>query len=143
LKKMILAVAFFSALPAFAANEVKVLAPPKKPLVEAPKPKEDRVFDKRFLVVMGLLASAKTADVITTRQSLDRGNTEINSAYRTGHPSSARLAGMNVAYFAGEVGMACLLKRYGRGHWWSKIWMVEPALQSAQHVQFAIHNSQL
>jgi hypothetical protein len=140
---MILAVALLSAVPAFAANEVKVLKPPKKPLVEVPKPKEGRVLDRRFLIIMGLLASTKTADVITTRQSLDRGNIEINSAYRTTHPSTARLASMNVAYLAAEVGMAYVAKRYGRAHWWSKIWMVEPCLQSAQHVKFAIHNSQL
>ena len=44
---------------------------PSKP--EAPKPKHDR---KVFLAGVSLLAAAKTADAIATRQLLDRGTGE-------------------------------------------------------------------
>lgn len=67
-----------------------------KPLPDAPKPNR-----KVFLAGVSLHAAAKTADAITTRQLLDRGGWENNPVFGR-HPSPAKQAGVNLAFFAGE-----------------------------------------
>lgn len=132
------------------ANDEKPDAPKPKDNTEYTAPllsqqtKRPPVMDEKFLAAMGALAAAKTADGITTQRLLDRGPLyhEMNPIFGR-RPSSARIAGTNAAYFAGEVATAYLVKKYGRGHWWSKIWMVEPAWQTAEHVRCAVHNEHL
>jgi hypothetical protein len=68
----------------------------QKALPDAPKPNK-----KIFIAGVSLLAAAKTADAITTRQLLDRGGWENNSVYGR-HPSPGKHAGINLALFAGE-----------------------------------------
>ena len=68
--------------------------PQEKP--EAPKPKPDR---KVFFAGVSLLAAAKTADAITTRQLLDHGGWENNPLLGR-HPSSGRLAAFASGQFA-------------------------------------------
>ena len=66
---------------------------------EAPKPKTGH---KVFIAGMSLLAASKTADAITTRQNLDRGYVELNPIFGR-RPSPATQAGINAAFFAGQV----------------------------------------
>jgi len=84
--------ALFLASSAFAKQE--------KPLPDAPKPKQQ--FSRTVYVPgVSLLAAAKTADAITTRQLLDRGGLELNPVFGRS-PSPAKQAGINLAFFAGE-----------------------------------------
>lgn len=62
-----------------------------------PKPKTDKVF----WVGTVALAAAKTFDATETRTLLDRGGHENNPAFGR-HPSAARQAGINAAFFAGQ-----------------------------------------
>ena len=64
---------------------------------DCPKPKAD----KTFWIGTVALAGAKTFDAIETRQLLDRGGWENNPVYGR-HPSPAKQAGVNAAFFAGE-----------------------------------------
>jgi hypothetical protein len=68
----------------------------QKPLPDAPKPNK-----KVFVAGVSLLAAAKTADAITTRQLLDGGSWENDPLFGR-HPSPAKQAGINLAFFAGE-----------------------------------------
>jgi hypothetical protein len=63
---------------------------------EAPKPNK-----KVFVAGVSILAAAKTADAIATRQLLDGGGWENNPVFGR-HPSPAKQAGINLAFFAGE-----------------------------------------
>ena len=67
-----------------------------KPLPAAPNPN-----GKIFAAGISLLAAAKTADAITTRQLLDRGGWENDPVFGR-HPSPTKQAGINLAFFAGE-----------------------------------------
>jgi hypothetical protein len=73
----------------------------QKPLPDAPKPKQQ--FSRKVYVAgVSLLAAAQTADAITTRRNLNLpGGSENNPVYGR-HPSPARQAGINLAFFAGE-----------------------------------------
>lgn len=66
---------------------------------EAPKPNH-----RIFAIGTSLLAASKSADAFTTRQLLDRGGWENNSDLGK-HPSSARLAGFDAAWFVGQSGL--------------------------------------
>jgi hypothetical protein len=71
----------------------------QKPLPDAPKPKTTRA--SIFVAGVSLLAAAKTADAITTRQLLDRGGQELNPIFGK-HPSPAKQAGINAGIFAAQ-----------------------------------------
>lgn len=133
--KILLTAALFTAF-AFPAQAQTMLP-------DAPKPNvTGRVADRQFWIVTGLLAAAKATDSITTKRALNRGAIESNPLYGP-RPSSARIAGTDVAVFAGEVGIAYLLKRVGRGHWWGRAWMMEPAWSIGEGARGAIHNERL
>jgi len=105
-------------------------------LPEAPKPK---VMDRRFFLAISALAAAKATDGVTTERMLGRGFHELNPLFGR-HPSPARVAGTNAAYFAGEVAVAYILKkRFPKRHFW----LIEPLLQSADHIRSAVHNEGL
>ena len=63
---------------------------------EAPKPNH-----RVFIVGTAALAAAKTYDAITTAQLLERGGFETDPVFGR-HPSTARLAGINAAFFVGQ-----------------------------------------
>lgn len=112
-------------------------------LIDSPQPKaipQKRVADRKFWVVMGALAAAKTTDAITTERFLCTKNSYETNPIFGRHPSVGRFAGINAAYFSGEVGLAYGLKRFGRNHWWAKAWMIEPVFQAADHIFWAAHN---
>lgn len=108
-------------------------------LPDAPKPK---TIDRTFLISVGVLAAASTADQITTERFLNRGCHELNPIFGP-HPSPSKVAGVSLLYFGGEVGLSYVLKKFGRGHWWSKVWLVEPSWGTAVHIQASVHNEGL
>lgn len=83
---------------------------PSKP--EAPKPKTDH---KVFLAGVSLLAAAKTADAISTRQLVDRGGWENNPLFGP-HPSPARQSLINLGIFGAQTGVFYLTE-HNRHSW--------------------------
>jgi len=81
-----------------------------KPLPDAPKPNK-----KVFVAGISLLAAAKTADAITTRQLLDRGGWENNPLFGR-HPSPAKQAGVTLGIFAAQAGLFYLTE-HNRQSW--------------------------
>ena len=77
---------------------------------ESPKPNR-----KLFVAGVSLLAAAKTADAITTRQLLDRGGWENNPIFGR-HPSPAKQAGINLGFFAAQSGLF-FLTEHNRHRW--------------------------
>lgn len=109
-------------------------------LNQPPRIMRERVADRKFWTMVGILGAAKAADLVTTQRLLNRGGYETDPIYGR-HPSSARLAAVTAGYFGAEVVGAWLLKRYGRHHRWAQVlWLGEPAFQTQEHVRFAIHN---
>ena len=108
---------------------------------DAPKPKTDR---KVFILGTTLLAASKTADAITTRQVLDRYGLRAseNDPVFGRHPSPAKQAGVNAAFFAGQV----LVFHYTeRSHYrWVK-WLGRASIGFAieEHTRLAACNASL
>lgn len=108
---------------------------------DAPKPKHDR---KVFIIGTTLLAASKTADAITTRQVLDRYGLRAseNDPVFGRHPSPAKQAGVNAAFFAGQV----LLFHYTERshHRWVK-WLGRANIGFAieEHTRLAACNASL
>jgi hypothetical protein len=108
-----------------------------------PQPKLPRVADRKFITIMAILGTAKTMDAVSTERMLNRGGHENNSMFGR-YPSTGRIAGVNAAYFSGEVALAHVLNRYGRRHRWARyLWLLEPSFQAAQHIQLAYMNFQI
>ena len=80
----------------FCSTICSTLCAQQKPLPDAPKP--NRTI---FVAGASLLAGAKTADAITTRQLLDRGGWELDPNFGS-HPSPAKQAGINAGIFAAQ-----------------------------------------
>jgi len=81
----------------------------EKSLPEAPKPKQQ--FSRKVYVAgVSLLAASNVADAITTRQLLNRGGWENNPIFGK-HPSPAKQAGINLAFFAGESALFYITER--------------------------------
>ena len=59
---------------------------------------------------VSLLAAAKTADAITTRRALNQGAWENDPVFGR-HPSPAKQAGINLAFFAGESALFYVTER--------------------------------
>ena len=118
---------------------------PGSGLPDMPKPKVEMkgpVVDRRFVLAVTVLAVAKTADAISTVRGLGRGNVEQNPIFGA-RPGAWRLAGVNAGYFAGEVGLAYVVKRAGRGRWWGRAWPVEIGWQTGAHLRAAVGNERL
>ena len=110
---------------------------------DAPKPKTDRVMDRRYFAVLGVLAAAKAADGLTTSEAAWPGCRETNPILGP-NPSNARIAGLAVTSFAVEAGTAFLLKRFGHHHKWARfLWLGEPSFQVLRHAQAAMHDAGL
>lgn len=85
-----------------ASGQHYIEAPKPKPglFLREPKPAVQHRLDRHiFITGISLLAAAKTADAITTRQVLDRGGWETNPIFGR-HPSIARQVGINAGSFA-------------------------------------------
>ena len=108
----------------------------QKPLPDAPKPNK-----KVFVAGVSLLAAAKAADAITTRQLLDRGGWENNPAFGR-HPSPAKQAGINAGIFAAQSFAFYLTER--NRHAWVR-WTGRALLATAteEHARLAACNAGL
>ena len=110
-----------------------------KPLPEAPKPKPCVRFNRRvFVAGVSLLAAAKTADAITTRQLLNRGGQELNPIFGR-HPSPAKQAGINLGVFVAQAGLFYLTEHR---HAWVR-WTGRALLATAteEHARLAACNA--
>jgi hypothetical protein len=96
----------------------------EKSLPEAPKPNK-----KIFVAGVALLAAAKTADAITTRQLLDGGGWENDPVFGR-HPAPAKQAGINLALFAGESAVFYVTER--NRHAWVR-WTGRAAVPATLH----------
>lgn len=115
---------------------------PRAEIVTEPKPVHARTVDKKFLVTFSILGASAATDFVTTERNLDRGWWETNPLFGL-HPSRTKLVIVSGSYFAGEVVLAYTIKRFGRHHWWGKLWVAEPAWQTADHTHAAWANAQL
>lgn len=70
---------------------------------------------KAFIAEVSLLATAKTADAITTRQLLDRGGTELKPIFGS-NPSPAKQSLINLGFFAAQSGVFYLTE-HNRHAW--------------------------
>jgi hypothetical protein len=70
-------------------------------------------LDKRvFLTGATLLAAAQAADLITTRQCLDRGAChELDPLYGARYPSAERQAGLGIVYYTTRVALFYFTER--------------------------------
>ena len=105
-------------------------ATPAQEKPDRPKPKADRAF---WIGTAGL-AAAKIFDAIETRKLLDRGGWENDPVYGL-HPSPARQAGVNAAFFAGQVTLFYFTERSKRRwvRWTGRTFI---GLTVASHVRF-------
>lgn len=94
---------------------------------------------KAFIAEVSLLAAAKSADAITTRQLLDRGGWEGNPLFGR-HPSPAKQAGINLGIFAAQSGLLYLTEH--NKHAWVR-WTGRAFLAHAieEHTRLAACNA--
>jgi hypothetical protein len=109
---------------------------PTNAQIEAPKPNR-----RTFLAGVCLLAAAKTADAISTRQLLDRGGWENNSLFGR-YPSPAKQAGINAAMFAGQTAVFYFTERSRHAwvRWTGRTWL---GLTVANHARLAFCNASI
>src|SRR5947207_3997245 len=91
-----------------------------------------RTIDRRYLLATSLLGASTVADGWTTERMLNAGGRELNPLMGA-RPSTSRVAGVSAGTFAAEVGLAYVLKRYGRGRWWGRLWWIEPGWGTSEH----------
>jgi len=115
---------------------------PESPVAK-PIPTE-HVINRQFILVLGALGGAASADYITTSALLGKDWGYEKDPLYGRHPSNARLAGEGAAFYAAEITGAYLLKRYGQKHRWARnLWMIQPSWQTGAHSYCAIHNAYL
>ena len=82
---------------------------PEAPIAKVqsePKPAAAGLDKRVFLTAAVLLAAAQAADLITTRQCLDRGAChELDPLYGTRYPSAERQAGLGIVYYTTRVAL--------------------------------------
>lgn len=130
----------FIALPAPAqqllVSSAAIEPPVKLEKIDTPRPKADR---RIFWAGVSALAASKTADAITTRRSMNRGGWENNPIFGS-HPTPARQAGINAAFFASQVGVFYLTE-HSRNHWIRWTGRTYIGLVSANHIDLAVQNA--
>jgi hypothetical protein len=110
-----------------------------KDLPDNPQPQERKFSRKVFLAGTTLLAASTTADAVSTRILLNNGGWENNSEYGL-HPSVAKQAGINAAFFAAEVGIFTYTERNRRWYvrWGGRAYV---GLVVANHFELAACNA--
>jgi hypothetical protein len=133
--RLIVAVLFF-AIPLAAQQE----------LPDAPQPKPQacsshRLNPRIFWTGVSLLAASKTTDAIETQKLLNHGGWENTPEFGR-HPSSARLAGVNAAYFAGQSALFYYTERNRRWYvrWGGRAYI---GLKIASHIEYAACDSKI
>jgi hypothetical protein len=113
-----------------------------QPLPDAPKPKPEvrssHLNPRIFWTGVSLLAASKTADAISTRRLLNDGGWETNSIYGR-EPSPGRQAGINAAFFAGQISLFYLTERSSNRYirWAGRTYI---GLQVANHSKLTAGN---
>lgn len=104
-------------------------------MVGRPKPVIRTAPFNRKVYVAGVisLAASKTADAIVTRSLLNRGGKEFNPIFGT-HPSPAKQAGINLAFFIAQSGIFYVTERNHRPwvRWAGRVWIAGTVVNHAQ-----------
>jgi hypothetical protein len=94
-----------------------------------------------FLTGISALAISQTADAFSTRRLVDRGGWENNPVYGR-HPSNARLAGINAAFFVAK-STAFYFTERSRSSWIRWTGRTLMALSIEEHSRLAACNSHI
>lgn len=124
------------ALPAAAAPMVAIPAAPYQA-------KPQKVFDKKFVVVLGSLGAAESLRFTTRRLVVER-EFDAGAPWVTSVPSKPHAVAIDLALYSSEFLVAYELKK---SHPWlpgdrviRKLWWVYPAAMTAIHIKNAVGN---
>jgi len=132
-------------------NNVDTDALPLTPMPEAAMPeaasatraKPERVFDKKFFVIMGSLAGAESLR-FTSRKLVIEREYAAGAPWITSVPSNRHIVAKDLALYGSEFFVAYELKK---SHSWlpgdrviRKLWWVYPAVMTAIHIKNAVAN---
>lgn len=110
-------------------------------LPDTPKPQQQKISRRVFLAGTTLLAASATADAVSTRIVLNNGGWENNPEYGR-YPSVGRQAGINAAFFAGEVAIFAYTEHSRRWYvrWGGRAYV---GLVVVNHFELAACNSKI
>jgi hypothetical protein len=118
-------------------------AAPMQTTVTAPTPKPEKVFDKKFFLVMGSLGAAESLR-FTTRQLVVENEYAAGAPWVTSVPDHRLVVSKDLALFSSEFLAAYELKK---PHPWlpgdrilRKLWWMYPVAMTAIHVKNAVGN---
>jgi len=105
--------------------------------------KPERVFDKKFFLVMGALAGAESLRFTTRKLVLDR-EFAAGAPWVTSVPSNQHIVGKDLALYGSEFLVAYEIKK---AHSWlpadriiRKLWWAYPLAMTAIHIKNAVGN---
>jgi hypothetical protein len=106
-----------------------------------------KTADRKFWALVAADATAKTWDMIETRQMLKRGNRETDPLFGL-HPTNARLVTVSVGCLSMESLGTYQLKRLGQSRYRTlriigKFWWAYLTFSIEQHVRLTVHNYRL
>jgi hypothetical protein len=112
-------------------------------LPATPQPQKKKVVDKKFLLIVGVLATAEALRITTTTLALDREAAE-GAPWVSVPPPHGTLIAKNGFIFASELFVAYAMKK---PHSWipgdkviRKLWWAYPAAAATVHFKSAAHN---
>ena len=127
-------------------NKVDTDARANAPMPAASAParaKPERVFDKKFLVVMGALGAGESLRLTSRKLVLEREHA-AGAPWVTSVPSNQHIVAKDLALYGSEFFVAYELKK---AHSWMpgdrvirKLWWVYPAVMTAIHIKNAVGN---
>ena len=110
---------------------------------ETPQAKPERVFDKKFFVVMGSLGAAESLR-FTSRKLVIEREYAAGAPWVTSVPSNRHIVAKDLALYGSEFFVAYEMKK---SHSWlpgdrviRKLWWVYPAVMTAIHFKNALGN---
>ena len=110
---------------------------------ETPRPKTERVFDKKFFAVMGSLGAAESLRFSSRKIILER-EYAAGAPWVTSVPSNQHVVAKDLALYTSEFLVAYELKK---SHSWlpgdriiRKLWWVYPAVMTVIHLKNAVGN---
>jgi hypothetical protein len=131
--------------PTFAPVSVQLVSLPATPAAHT-GPERQRVVDKKFVLVLGVLGLTEGMHS-TTRTLVLEHEQAAGAPWVTSLPSHPGFIATNAAIFASEVLVAYEMKK--RHDWLPgdriirKLWWMYPAVMSVPHVKSAVHNIRL
>ena len=127
-------------------NKVDTDALPLNPMAEAASAthaKPERVFDKKFFVIMGSLAGAESLRFTSRKLVIEREHA-AGAPWITSVVSNQHIVAKDLALYGSEFFVAYELKK---SHSWlpgdrviRKLWWVYPAVMTAIHIKNAVGN---